>query len=56
MLKVTGWDMIQSSSGGHKCITNISGLSYFGKDGLSFLKRFSEEFVNQLKTKIDSES
>jgi len=55
MIKVTGWDMVQSNSGGHKCITNISGLSYFGKDGLSFLKKFSEEFVNQLKTKIDSE-
>jgi len=54
MLKITGWDMIQSNSGGHKCITNISGLMYFGKDGVPFLKKFSEEFINQLKTKIDS--
>ena len=55
MLKVTGWDMIQANSGGHKCITNISGLAYFGKDGVPFLKKFSEEFVKQLKNKIDSE-
>lgn len=55
MLKVTGWDVIQSNSGGHKCITNISGLTYFGKDGLYFLKKFSEEFIKQLKDKIDSE-
>ena len=56
MLKITGWDMVQANSGGHKCITNISGLMYFGKDGVPFLKRFSEEFVKQLKFKIDTES
>ena len=53
-ITITGWDMIKSNSGGHKCITNISGLMYFGKDGVSFLKKFSEEFINQLKSKIDS--
>jgi hypothetical protein len=25
---INAWDLIQSNSGGHKCITNISGLSY----------------------------
>ncbi len=25
------WDLIQSNSGGHKCITNISGLNYLGR-------------------------
>lgn len=25
------WDFIQSHSGGHKCITNISGLNYLGR-------------------------
>jgi hypothetical protein len=54
-ITVTGWDMIKSNSGGHKCITNISGLMYFGKDGVPFLKKFSEEFVNQLKSKIDGD-
>ena len=28
---VNAWDLIQSNSGGHKCITNISGLSYLGR-------------------------
>jgi hypothetical protein len=28
---VNAWDLIQSMSGGHKCITNISGLNYFGR-------------------------
>lgn len=30
-IKISGWDLIQANSGGHKCITNISGLNYFGK-------------------------
>ena len=25
------WDIIKSNSGGHKCITNISGLNYLGR-------------------------
>lgn len=25
------WDIIKSNSGGHKCITNISGLNYYGR-------------------------
>ena len=28
---VNAWDLIQSNSGGHKCITNISGLMYMGR-------------------------
>jgi hypothetical protein len=28
---VNAWDIIQSNSGGHKCITNISGLTYLGR-------------------------
>jgi hypothetical protein len=28
---VNAWDLIQSMSGGHKCITNISGLNYLGR-------------------------
>jgi hypothetical protein len=55
-LSVTGWDMIQANSGGHKCITNISGLMYFGKDGVPYLKNFAREFINTLKKKIDESS
>ena len=28
---VNAWDIIVSNSGGHKCITNISGLNYMGR-------------------------
>ncbi len=52
-ISVTGWDMVQANSGGHKCITNISGLTYFGKDGNVFLKKMALEFVKKLKEKID---
>jgi hypothetical protein len=54
-LSVTGWDMIQANSGGHKCITNVSGLMYFGKSGTQYLKKFAREFIRVLKGKIDSE-
>jgi hypothetical protein len=30
-LGVSTWDLIQANSGGHKCITNISGLNYLGR-------------------------
>ena len=53
MLSINGWDMVQSQSGGHKCITNMSGLSYFGKDGKDFLLKFKDTFVQKLKEKID---
>jgi len=28
---VNAWDLIQSNSGGHKCITNISGINYLAR-------------------------
>jgi hypothetical protein len=30
-ITVNAWDLIQANSGGHKCITNISGLNYLGR-------------------------
>jgi len=30
-LGVNAWDLLQANSGGHKCITNISGLNYLGR-------------------------
>jgi hypothetical protein len=30
-IKINAWDLIQANSGGHKCITNISGLNYLGR-------------------------
>jgi len=31
-ISVNAWDLIKSNSGGHKCITNISGLNYLGRN------------------------
>jgi len=31
-IKVNTWDFIQANSGGHKCITNISGLNFMGRN------------------------
>ena len=52
MLSISGWDVIQANSGGHKCITNISGLMYFGKEGNRFLKELQTEFETELKNKV----
>jgi len=30
-ITVPAWDLIQANSGGHKCITNISGLNFLGR-------------------------
>lgn len=30
-ITVSAWDIINNNSGGHKCITNISGLNYLGR-------------------------
>ena len=30
-ITINAWDLIQANSGGHKCITNISGLNYVGR-------------------------
>ena len=30
-ITVPAWDIVQANSGGHKCITNISGLNFFGR-------------------------
>jgi len=30
-ITINAWELIQANSGGHKCITNISGLNYLGR-------------------------
>lgn len=30
-INVSAWELINANSGGHKCITNISGLNYLGR-------------------------
>jgi hypothetical protein len=55
MLTISGWDMVQANSGGHKCITNISGFMYFGKQGVPFMKKIAREFHAELKRRIDTD-
>jgi len=31
-ITINAWELIQANSGGHKCITNISGLNYLGRN------------------------
>jgi hypothetical protein len=31
-ITINAWDLIQANSGGHKCITNISGLNFMGRN------------------------
>jgi len=30
-ITVSAWDVVQANSGGHKCITNVSGLNFFSR-------------------------
>lgn len=65
-VSVNGYDVIMANSGGHKCITNISGINYLYSNAkyedpekrvresyIDLLKNIQSEFVNTLKTKID---
>jgi hypothetical protein len=51
-LKVSVWDLIQANSGGHACITNVSGLGYLGKESVSTTKKLQQDFVKLLKDKV----
>jgi hypothetical protein len=64
---VNAWDLIQANSGGHKCITNIGGLSYLGRgtrppqgqyrynpdsEDHPYVK-FTKMIANEFKTKLN---
>jgi hypothetical protein len=62
---VNGYDVIMANSGGHKCITNISGINYLYSNSkfqdenkrvrgsyVELLKDIQSEFVRVLKEKI----
>ena len=68
-ITINAWDLIQSNSGGHKCITNISGLNYLGRptrpgktnkaDGedsasVKFTKMIQDQFVKVLQSQINN--
>jgi hypothetical protein len=48
---VTFWDLVQASSGGHKDITNISGLNFMGKGYVDFMKKLQADLAKEMKTK-----
>ena len=65
-VSVNGYDVIMANSGGHKCITNISGINYLYSDAkfqepekrtrnsyTELLKDIQAEFVAILKEKIE---
>ena len=60
---LNGRDIINANSGGHKCITNISGINslYRKKDGngqksyVDLTKEIQQKFYEILQTKINSE-
>jgi hypothetical protein len=65
---VNGYDVIMANSGGHKCITNISGINYLYSNAkyedentrvrnsyVDLLKDIQSEFVRVLKSKIEEQ-
>jgi len=69
-ITINAWDLIQSNSGGHKCITNISGLNYLGRPSrpgkndkaegedsasVKFTKMIQDQFVKVLQDKINNQ-
>jgi len=66
---VNGYDVIMANSGGHKCITNISGINYLYSNAkfedpekrlrnsyVELLKDIQSQFVKTLKEKISKNS
>lgn len=66
---VNGYDVIMANSGGHKCITNISGINYLYSNAkfqepekrlrnsyVDLLKDIQAEFVKVLKDKINQQT
>jgi len=37
--KISAWDLIQATSGGHKNITNLSSLDFFKKGKVSYVSQ-----------------
>ncbi len=54
-VSVNAYDIIKANSGGHPCITNISGINYLGKQGGDFLKRIAKRMLDKLSEKVNVE-
>ena len=48
-ITVSVYDIIVKSSGGHRNITNISGINFLKGDSVGFIKRVMVEFAKELK-------
>ena len=48
-ITVTAYDLITKQSGGHRDITNISGINFLGYDSVEFTKRIMQDLANELK-------
>tara|TARA_R100000664_G_scaffold4911_1_gene9652 strand:- start:4626 stop:6071 length:1446 start_codon:yes stop_codon:yes gene_type:complete len=51
-VSVNAYDIITANSGGHPCITNISGINYLGKQGGVILKDLAKSLFEKLETKV----
>ena len=48
-ITITAYDLITKQSGGHRDITNISGINFVGYDTVEFTKRLMRDFAEELK-------
>lgn len=51
-ITLSAWDIIQAQSGGHKAITNLSGINFIGKGYTDIMKDIAIDIVKELK-KVD---
>jgi len=48
-VKISVWDIVMSSSGGHKAITNIAGVNFMGKGYASILHDIQYEIAKEMQ-------
>lgn len=54
-ISINAYDLIKKQSGGHKDITNISGLNFLYEDTVKFTKQIMQDLAEELKTaKLDT--
>lgn len=48
-ITVSAYDIISKQSGGHRDITNISGINFLGTDSIEFTKKIMKDLADKLK-------
>ena len=51
-ITVSAWDVIQAQSGGHKNITNLSGLNFIGKGYVDLMKELGMFVTKKLQNEV----